>query len=113
MYSISSATVKRETIELLDEGFLRSGADTGQRRNTRLWLNGNAGVAMGVELSPDEFRAILTDMGSAPQTTRADSQILGPEGFLDEEVHTLVGGLARRALGLQRTHAQASVFSFR
>jgi predicted NBD/HSP70 family sugar kinase len=71
---LSAATVSSLVAELLDEGILRE-HDSGGRlqRNRTLWLNRNAGCAVGIELSPRHCRAVLVDMemNVARRTERA------------------------------------------
>ncbi len=59
---LSKGTVSNLVAELLSEGVLSEESGSGRRRNAGLWLNGRAGLAVGIELSPDECRAVVTDM---------------------------------------------------
>lgn len=81
---LSKGTVSALVAELLDERFLYEGQEGENRqRNVGLWLNPNAGVAIGIELSRGECRAILTDAGTRPlrrveralSSTRAEDTI--------------------------------------
>jgi glucokinase-like ROK family protein len=59
------------TAELIAEGFLFDEGSVGARhRNTGLSLNRDAGVAIGVELFPDECRGVLTNMAVRVLTHR-------------------------------------------
>ena len=60
---LSKATVSTLVAELLAEGFLfEDDAEGSRQRNTNLYLNRKAGVAVGIELSAEECRGVLTDM---------------------------------------------------
>jgi DNA-binding transcriptional ArsR family regulator len=60
---LSKATVSNVVAELLDEGILHE-HDGGGRllRNRTLWLNRNAGCAIGIVLSPRRCQAVRVDM---------------------------------------------------
>ncbi|MEN6479031.1 MAG: ROK family transcriptional regulator [Anaerolineales bacterium] len=60
---LSNATVSSLVAELLEEGVLHEHDEGGRlQRNRTLWLNRNAGCAIGIELSPRHCRAVLADM---------------------------------------------------
>jgi glucokinase-like ROK family protein len=60
---LSKGTISKHVEELLNEGLLyEKSPGESRQRNTKLWLNRNAGYAVGLELSVDGCRGILTDM---------------------------------------------------
>ncbi len=64
---LSKATVSNHVAELLQAGLLYEDQGNGSRvRNTGLRLNREAGLALGIELSPDECRGVLTDAAIRP-----------------------------------------------
>jgi predicted NBD/HSP70 family sugar kinase len=62
---LSKGTVSNHITELLNEGLLYEDSEKRQRK-TGLFLNRKAGVAVGIELSPNECRGVVTDMGIKP-----------------------------------------------
>ncbi len=65
--NLSKGTVSNHVSELLDAGLLYEDQKHGSRqRNIGLHLNRDAGVAIGIELAPDECRGILTDASIRP-----------------------------------------------
>ena len=97
-------TISSLTAELLAEGFLREEDPGGRVRNTRLWLNRDAGVAVGIELSPDECRGVLTDMEirTLRHVQRPLSSTLVEETIevLHSVTEELLHGVEKRHLGL-------------
>jgi predicted NBD/HSP70 family sugar kinase len=64
---LSKGTVSDHISGLLDAGLLYEDQGNGSRqRNTGLHLNRDAGIAVGVELAPDQIRGILTDASIRP-----------------------------------------------
>jgi predicted NBD/HSP70 family sugar kinase len=64
---LSKGAISNHVAELLDEGMLYEKEALGDRqRNSALWLNRNAGVAVGIELAADECRGVLTDAEIRP-----------------------------------------------
>jgi glucokinase-like ROK family protein len=64
---LSKGTISKLVAELLEEGFLyEHHGERKRQRNTGLYLNRNAGLAVGLELSPGECRGMLTDMEINP-----------------------------------------------
>ena len=60
---LSKSTVSTVVSELLDQRFLYEDGDDLRKRNNLLYLNRDAGVAIGFEVRPGEARGMLTDMG--------------------------------------------------
>ena len=64
---LSKGTVSNHVAEMLDEGLLYEDRQWDeQQRGTGLWLNRDAGLAGGIELSSDEIRGVLTNVGINP-----------------------------------------------
>jgi predicted NBD/HSP70 family sugar kinase len=102
---LSKGTVSNHVAELLDKGFLHQDHQHDKRRRkTGLWVNRNAGFAIGIELSPEECRGVLTDAGISPLKRvrrRLDStsveETIGVLGSITTE---LLSDVAGQCLGL-------------
>jgi predicted NBD/HSP70 family sugar kinase len=68
---LSKGAISNHVAELLAEGLLyeKEGA-ADRQRNSALWLNRNAGFAVGIELAADECRGVLTDAEIRPLKQR-------------------------------------------
>jgi predicted NBD/HSP70 family sugar kinase len=64
---LSKGAVSNHVAELLADGLLyeKDGA-ADRQRNSALWLNRNAGYAVGIELAADQCRGVLTDAEIRP-----------------------------------------------
>ena len=79
---LSKATVSNHVGELLEAGLLYEDHGNGSHpRKAGLRLNRAAGIALGIELSPEECRGVVTDTGIAPATRQA-LEALGIEVLL-------------------------------
>lgn len=86
---LSKGAISNHVAELLAEGILyeRDGA-ADRQRNSGLWLNRHAGVAVGIELSAGECRGVLTDAEVRPLKQRQRSL---SSNRVEETIETLHG----------------------
>ncbi len=97
---LSKGAISNHVTELLAEGLLYEKDGMADRqRNSALWLNRNAGYAVGIELAADECRGVLTDAEIRPlkqrqrrlRSTRVEETI--------EVVHGLIMDLLDGVMG--------------
>jgi len=102
---LSKATVSNHVGELLEAGLLYEDHGNGSHpRKAGLRLNRDAGIAVGIELSPEECRGVVTDTGIRP--LRRAQRRLNSTGVeettevLLSMVQELLAGLDGQFLGL-------------
>jgi len=102
---LSKGTISNHVAELLAEGLLyEDGGQEGRRRKRGLWLNRDAGRAVGIELAPEECRGVLTDMEVRPlKRTHRRLSSTGVEDTIEVLVSLtteLLSGVAEPCLGV-------------
>jgi predicted NBD/HSP70 family sugar kinase len=102
---LSKATVSNHVAELLEASLLYEDQKGGSRmRNTGLHLNRDAGLALGIELSPDECRGVLSDAGIRPlrkvQRRLCSTGVDETTDLILSVVRELTAGVTGNCLGL-------------